>query len=103
LARDTTREPPAALRQEEPRVKVQVLGTGCARCQRLYAEAEKAVSAAGVTAELEKVDNLDDILRFGVAMTPALVVDGQVKSTGRIPPVAEISSWLTAARAKERP
>ena len=84
-------------------MKVQVLGTGCAKCRRLYAEAEKAVSSVGVATELEKVDKIDDIMAFGVMMTPALVVDGEVKSTGRIPPVSEIASWLTTAAGKESP
>ncbi len=82
-------------------MKIQILGTGCAKCKRLYAEAEKAVSAAGVPAQLEKIEKIDEIMEFGVMMTPALVVDGEVKSTGRIPPVSEIASWLTTAAAKE--
>lgn len=84
-------------------MKVQVLGTGCAKCKKLYAETEKAVAAAGVAAQLEKVEKIDDIMAFGVMMTPALVVDGEVKSTGRIPPATEIASWMTAAAAKESP
>ena len=82
-------------------MKIQVLGTGCTKCKKLYAEAEKAVNAAGVPAQLEKVEKIDEIMAFGVMMTPALVVDGEVKSTGRIPPVSEIASWLTTAAAKE--
>lgn len=82
-------------------MKIQVLGTGCAKCKKLYAEAEKAANAAGVPAQLEKVEKIDEIMKFGVMMTPALVVDGEVKSTGRIPAVSEIASWLTTAAAKE--
>ncbi len=83
-------------------MKVIVLGTGCAKCKKLYAEAEKALSAAGVRAQLEKVEKIDEIMEFGVMMTPALVVNGEVKATGRIPPASEIASWLTTAAAKER-
>lgn len=83
-------------------MKIQVLGTGCAKCKKLYAEAEKAVAASGLPAELEKVEKIDEIMAYGVMMTPALVVDGEVKSSGRIPTVSEIASWLTTAGAKER-
>jgi small redox-active disulfide protein 2 len=79
------------------KVKVQVLGPGCSRCEKLYAEAEKAVGRAGVSAELEKVDQLDRIMSFGVLMTPALVVDGDVKCAGRIPDPEEIAVWIEAA------
>lgn len=81
-------------------MKIQVLGTGCPKCKKLYAEAEKAVAASGVAAELEKVETLDDIMKYGVMMTPALVVDGQVKASGRIPPSSEIVSWITTAASK---
>jgi small redox-active disulfide protein 2 len=79
---------------------VKVLGTGCAKCKKLYAEAEKAVAASGVSASLTKVEKIDEIMKFGVMRTPALVVDGEVKCSGRIPQVPEIVSWLTTAAAK---
>jgi small redox-active disulfide protein 2 len=82
-------------------MRIQVLGTGCAKCKKLYAEAEKAVRAAGVPAELEKVERIEEIMAFAVMMTPALVVDGEVKSSGRIPATSEIVSWLMTAAAKE--
>ncbi len=82
-------------------MKIQVLGTGCPKCKKLYAEAEKAIEASGVPAALEKVEKIDEIMAYGVMMTPALVVDGEVKSSGRIPTVSEIASWLTTAAAKE--
>lgn len=81
-------------------MKIQVLGTGCAKCKKLYAETEKAVTASGLPAQLEKVERLAEIMAYGVMTTPALVIAGEVKSTGRIPTVAEISSWLTTAAAK---
>jgi small redox-active disulfide protein 2 len=79
---------------------VKVLGTGCAKCKKLFAEAEKAVAASGVQASLSKVEKIDDIMKFGVMVTPALVVDGEVKCSGRIPQVPEIVTWLTTAAAK---
>jgi small redox-active disulfide protein 2 len=81
-------------------MKIKVLGTGCAKCKLLYAEAQKAVTASGIGAELEKVETLDEIMKYGVMMTPALVIDEQVKASGRIPPTSEIVAWLTTAAAK---
>lgn len=81
-------------------MKVKVLGPGCAKCRQLYAEAEKALAASGVEAELEKVEKLDEIMAHGVMMTPALVIDGEVKSVGKVPKPAEIATWLTSAAAK---
>ncbi len=81
-------------------MNVKVLGTGCARCKQLYAEAQKAVQQAGVAATLEKIEKIDEIMRFGVMMTPALVIEGEVKCAGRIPSAQEIVAWLTTAAAK---
>jgi small redox-active disulfide protein 2 len=81
-------------------MKIKVLGTGCAKCKLLYTEAQKAVAASGVGAELEKVEKIDDIMKYGVMMTPALVIDEQVKASGRIPPAPEIVSWIMTAAAK---
>ncbi len=75
-------------------MKIKVLGTGCAKCKKLYAEAEKAIAESGLEAELEKVENLDDIMSYGVMMTPALLVDEEVKCTGRIPKSGQIISWI---------
>jgi small redox-active disulfide protein 2 len=78
-----------------PRVKrIQVLGAGCPKCKALTANAEAAVKALGIEATVEKVQKIADILKFNVMMTPALVVDGQVKSAGRVPGVEEIRKML---------
>lgn len=78
---------------------IKILGTGCPKCKRLQAEAEKAVADAGIDARIEKVADIDGILRYGVMVTPALVIDETVKSSGRIPHASEIAGWLTAAQA----
>jgi small redox-active disulfide protein 2 len=83
-------------------MKIKVLGTGCPKCKKLYAEAEKAIAASGVAAELEKVEKIDEIMKHGVMMTPALVIDGEVKASGRIPGANEIVSWITTAAAQEK-
>jgi len=74
--------------------KVQILGTGCPKCKTLFANAEAAVQALGIEAQLEKVEKIADILKFGVMTTPALVVDGQVKSAGKVLTSNEIQQHL---------
>lgn len=81
-------------------MQVKVLGTGCPKCKRLYQEAEKAIAESGRDVELEKVENIDDIIGYGVMMTPALVVNEEVKSTGKIPKSAEMVQWIHAAMAE---
>lgn len=76
---------------------LQVLGTGCARCQKLAAETRAAADALGVAYSLEKVTDIQQIMNCRVMMTPALVVEGVVKVAGRIPSAAEITAWLGAA------
>ncbi len=71
-----------------------VLGTGCAKCTKLYEATEQAVQSLGLQYELEKVTDLKRIMSFGVMTTPALVVDGQVKVSGNVPAVDEIKTML---------
>lgn len=65
-------------------MKIQVLGTGCAKCKQLTANAERAVAELGLGVPVEKVEDLREIVKFHVMSTPALVVDGQVKSSGKV-------------------
>ncbi len=65
-------------------MKIQILGTGCPKCKMLFANAEAAVKDAGVEATVEKVEKITDIMKFGVMSTPALAIDGQVKSAGKV-------------------
>jgi small redox-active disulfide protein 2 len=74
---------------------VQILGTGCPKCRRLTANAEAAVKALGVEARIEKVEKITDIMKFGVMTTPALVVDGVVKSAGKVLSAEDIKRHLT--------
>jgi small redox-active disulfide protein 2 len=76
-------------------MKVQILGTGCLKCRTLAANAEAAVAELGLKAEVEKVENIHDIAAMGVALTPALVVDGHVKTTGRLLSVSQIARLLS--------
>jgi small redox-active disulfide protein 2 len=75
-------------------MRIKVLGTGCPKCKKLYEEAKKAVVDSGVACSLEKVEQIDEILNFGVMMTPALVIDEEIKASGRIPKAAEILLWI---------
>jgi len=75
--------------------KIQILGTGCAKCQKLAAVANEAAKALGVPYELQKVTDLKEIMSFKVMSTPALVVDGQVKLTGRVPTVEEAKQLIS--------
>ena len=74
--------------------QIQILGTGCPKCKMLTANAEAAVKALGVEATVEKVEKIADIMKFGVMMTPAVVVDGQVKSAGKVLRTEEIGKLL---------
>lgn len=75
-------------------MKLQILGTGCAKCNALTAATEQAAQSLGLPYELEKVTDLEQIMAFGVMITPALVVDGKVKVSGKVPAVAEIKTLL---------
>jgi len=74
--------------------KIQILGMGCPKCKTLMANTEAAANALGVKAAIEKVEKIQDIMKFGVMTTPALVVDGQVKSAGKVLGVEEIKKLL---------
>ena len=74
--------------------KIQVLGTGCPKCQKLAEAAEVAAKELGIEYEIEKVKDINSILAYGVMMTPALAVDGKVKIAGTVPDVQEIKELL---------
>ncbi|MEI7640148.1 MAG: thioredoxin family protein [bacterium] len=75
-------------------MKIEVLGTGCAKCKKLMENTEKAIKDSGVKAEVIKVEDIEKIMEYGVMSTPALVLNGEVKSSGRIPATNEIAGWL---------
>ncbi|MFN8573067.1 MAG: thioredoxin family protein [Gemmatimonadaceae bacterium] len=78
-------------------MKVEILGTGCARCQQLTANAKAAIDQLGVNAELVKVEDVPSIMAYGVLRTPALVVNGQVRASGRVATADEIAQLITQA------
>lgn len=76
-------------------IKIEVLGTGCPTCKRLFANAGQAVNDLKITADLVKVEDIAEIIGRGIMLPPALVINGEVRSEGRIPDVEEIKKMLT--------
>ncbi len=74
--------------------KIQVLGTGCPKCKKLAQNAEIAAKALGIEYEIEKVTDINEIMNFGVMMTPALAVDGRVKIVGKVPSPEDIEKMI---------
>lgn len=75
-------------------MKLQILGTGCPKCKKLAELTEAAAKGLGLDYELEKITDINDIMKMGVMMTPALAVDGQVKVSGKVPSTEEIKSYF---------
>lgn len=75
--------------------KLQILGTGCPKCQKLTENTEAAAKAAGIEYELIKVTEINEIMKFGVMTTPALAVDGEVRVVGKVPTPEEIKGMLS--------
>jgi small redox-active disulfide protein 2 len=74
--------------------RIQILGTGCPKCKKLAENIEAAAKDLGIEYTLEKVTKINDIMKFGVMMTPALAIDGQVKVVGKVPMQDEIKKML---------
>ena len=75
-------------------MKIQILGTGCPKCQQLADNVKLVIEESGINAEIEKIIEISDIIKFGVMMTPALVVNGEIKFVGKVPSVKEIKEIL---------
>ncbi|MCX6559274.1 MAG: thioredoxin family protein [Candidatus Aminicenantes bacterium] len=73
---------------------IKVLGPGCARCHDLEKRVRTAVAEAGIAAEIEKIEDIQKIMTYHIMATPGLVIDGAVKSAGRLPSVEEIKTWI---------
>jgi small redox-active disulfide protein 2 len=79
---------------EDFHLEIKVLGPGCPKCQQTEKVVKEAVAESGSNAQIEKVTNVMDIARYGVIGTPAVVVDGQVKSVGKIPKKEDVLNWM---------
>lgn len=75
-------------------MKIEILGTGCPKCKMLEANTKEALEKTGKKAEIVKVTEVDKIVEYGVMSTPAIVIDGEVKSYGKVADVEEIKKWL---------
>jgi small redox-active disulfide protein 2 len=75
-------------------MKIEILGTGCAKCHKLDELVRATVKEAGISAEITKVEDIKKIMTYGVMTTPALVIDGKVKVTGKVPSIAEIKELM---------
>lgn len=78
-------------------MRIEVLGTGCPKCRKTLENVEKAIKDLGVNAEIVKVDKVEDIMNYGVIMTPALVINGDVKIAGKIPSPEQVMEWIKNA------
>lgn len=76
-------------------MKIEILGTGCMKCKRLAKNVEKAVAELGMTADILKVEDITAIMDRGIMLTPAMMVDGELKVSGRVADVAEIKRILS--------
>ncbi len=76
-------------------MEIKVLGTGCTKCKSLEQATREAIAKTGVDANVTKVEDILEIMQYGIMSTPALVVDGQIVVKGRVPSVDEISKILT--------
>jgi small redox-active disulfide protein 2 len=79
-------------------MKVQILGTGCPKCKALEQHAREAVTELGIQAEIEKVTDIETIMAMGVMMTPALAIDGSVKSVGRVLSKDQVAAYLKGGK-----
>ena len=75
-------------------MKIEVLGMGCAKCNKLEQEVREALNELHIEAEVEKVSDLNKISSYGVLMTPGLVMNGKVYSSGKIPARSDLKSWI---------
>ena len=75
-------------------MEIRILGTGCPKCNELYRETREAAAELSLDCNIEKVSDIQDIMSYGVMMTPALVVDGEVKAAGKVPSREDIKKLL---------
>ena len=75
-------------------MRIEILGTGCPKCATVTKNVQQAVGALGIQAEIVKVTDITEIAARGVMLTPAVVIDGEIKAVGKVPTVEEIKTWL---------
>jgi small redox-active disulfide protein 2 len=75
-------------------MEIKILGSGCSKCQTTEKNVKEALSESGLDVQVDKVTDIMEIAKYGVFMTPAVVIDGKVKSVGKIPDTEEIKKWI---------
>jgi small redox-active disulfide protein 2 len=75
-------------------MKIEILGTGCPKCKKLNELTKEVIQELGISAEIKKITNINDIIDYGVIVTPAIVIDGDVKIAGKIPSKQDITEWI---------
>lgn len=78
-------------------MKIEVLGTGCPKCKKTLENVQKAIKDLGVDAEIVKVDKIEEIMKYGVMVTPAIAINGEIKVAGKIPSPEQIMEWIKNA------
>ena len=81
-------------------MKIEVLGTGCAKCRKMYDLVSEVAAESNPAAEVVKVEQIQKIMDYGIMMTPALVIDGEIKVSGAVPKPAQIAEWIAEAARK---
>ncbi|NCO23722.1 MAG: thioredoxin family protein [bacterium] len=81
-------------------MKIEILGTGCPKCKKLSELTAEAIKELGVSAEITKVTDLNKFIDYGVILTPALVINGEVKVAGKVPSKKEITKWIEEKKNK---
>lgn len=80
-------------------MKIEILGTGCAKCKSLFDITKEAVGKSGRFAQIDKVEDIQKIMEYGVMSTPALVIDGEVKLSGRVPNLSEVEEIINGSKS----
>ena len=75
-------------------MKIKILGVGCSKCEKVEKNVKKVVDGIGIHAEVENVTDIVDMMEYGIMMTPAIVINNEIKCQGRIPSIEEIKGWL---------
>lgn len=81
-------------------INIKVLGSGCPNCQRLEATVRRVVQAQGIEAQIEKVTDFAEMMKYAILATPGLVINEKLMAAGRIPPDKDIAAWLAQASAQ---
>ena len=82
-------------KHEVKQMKIEILGTGCPKCKKTKEIIEKVLKQTGVEAEVIKVEDIEKILNYGVMVTPAVAIDGEIKVAGKVPDEKDIRKWVT--------